>query len=199
MTAKRSLAVLGLGFAGAQAGHLLAYQLRFGAAAQQVQAAGAHAYFPALAKSAVGLASVAVIAAVCLIGVARVAAGRRLEPGSAPPFTRLLAVMYTVQLACFAVQETAEALAGGAHPMSAPLLLLWGTAGQLPVALAATLALRWLLGRVSPALAALRLPATPARQRVALTLALPAPASAIRPVLARVVIAEHPRRGPPSS
>src|SRR5690242_9024932 len=38
MTAKRSLAVLGLGFGGAQAGHLLAYQLRFGAAAQQVQA-----------------------------------------------------------------------------------------------------------------------------------------------------------------
>jgi hypothetical protein len=199
MTAKRSLAVLGLGLASAQAGHLLAYQLRFGAAAQQVQAAGAHSYFPGLAKTGIGLASVAVIAAMCLVGVARVAAGRRLEPGSAPPFTRLLAVMYTVQLACFGVQETVEALAGGGHPMSAPLLLLWGTAGQLPVALAATLALRWLLGRVSPALAALRLPATPAYERAGLTLVLPALAFATRPVLARVVIADHPRRGPPSS
>jgi len=199
MTAKRSLAVLGLGFGGAQAGHLLAYQLRFGVAAQQVQAAGAHAYFPALAKTGIGLASVAVIAAVCLIGFARVAAGRRLEPGSAPPFTRLLAVIYTVQLACFAVQETVEAFAGGAHPMSAPLLLLWGTVGQLPVALAATVALRWLLGRVSPALAALRLPATPAYEPAGLALAPPAPAFATRPVLARVVIADHPRRGPPSS
>jgi len=199
MTAKRSLAVLGLGFGGAQAGHLLAYQLRFGVAAQQVQAAGAHAYFPALAKTGIGLASVAVIAAVCLIGFARVAAGRRLEPGSAPPFTRLLAVIYTVQLACFAVQETVEAFAGGAHPMSAPLLLLWGTVGQLPVALAATVALRWLLGRVSPALAALRLPATPAYAPAGLTLALHAPAFATRPVLARAVIADHPRRGPPSS
>jgi hypothetical protein len=107
--------------------------------------------------------------------------------------------MYTVQLACFGVQETVEALAGGGHPMSAPLLLLWGTAGQLPVALAATLALRWLLGRVSPALAALRLPATPAYERAGLTLVLPALAFATRPVLARVVIAIHPRRGPPSS
>ena len=156
MEARRALAVLGVGVAGSQAGHLLAYQLRFGDAAQQLQAAGAHAYFPAVAKTAAGLVSLALLAAMLIVGAARVAGGRRIEPGSSPSFVRLLAVLFTLQLGCFAVQETAEALVGGGRVGSAPLLLLWGTAGQLPVALAATLALRWLGARVRPALAALR-------------------------------------------
>ena len=95
-----------------------------------------------------------------IVGAARVAGGRRIEPGSSPSFVRLLAVLFTLQLGCFAVQETAEALVGGGRVGSAPLLLLWGTAGQLPVALAATLALRWLGARVRPALAALRVRVT---------------------------------------
>lgn len=191
--------MLGLGFAGAQAGHLLAYELRFGAAAQQVQSAGIHAYFPALAKTGLGLASAALIAGVCMIAVARVARGRPMEPGSAPSFTRLLAVVYTVQLACFGVQETVEAVAGGAHPMSAPLLLLWGTAGQLPVALVVTVALRWLLARVAPALAALRMPLLPVTQRLAAAVAvLPRPAARPAFVVSPVPTAD-PWRGPPPS
>ena len=56
---KKALAIVGLGALGSQAGHLLAYQLRFGAAAQQVQSSGAHSYFPLLAKTALGVAAIA--------------------------------------------------------------------------------------------------------------------------------------------
>src|SRR5260370_1363799 len=56
MTGRRMvLAVLGLGLLGSQAGHLLAYQIRFGASAQQIQSPGAPAYFPLVAKAVVGV------------------------------------------------------------------------------------------------------------------------------------------------
>src|SRR2546421_155814 len=69
---RRALAsVLGVGIVGSQAGHVLAYGLRFGDTAQAIQSSGVHAYFPALAKTAVGAAALA----------ARRVASR---PGSAP-------------------------------------------------------------------------------------------------------------------
>ena len=59
---RRALApVLAVGILGSQAGHLLVFQLRFGAAAQQVQSSGAHAYFPALAKTMLGAAAAIVL------------------------------------------------------------------------------------------------------------------------------------------
>ena len=42
---------------GSQAGHLLVYELRFGSAAGQLQSTGAHFYFPAVAKTGLGIAS----------------------------------------------------------------------------------------------------------------------------------------------
>jgi hypothetical protein len=153
--------VLGAGVLGAQAGHLLAYELRFGAAAQQLESTGAHAYFPALAKTGLGLAAFAILAGVFVVAAARMVAGRRIEPGSAPAVVRLLALVYTIQLACFTGQETIEALLGGGPATSAAALLMWGAVGQLPVAVAGSLAIRWLLVRVGPALAELRLGPTP--------------------------------------
>jgi hypothetical protein len=191
------LAVLGLGFAGAEAGHFLAYELRFGSAAMQVQGSGAHVYFPALAKTGIGLAAIVFVAGLFIVGVARMAAGRRLDRAPAPSFVPLLAVVYTVQLAFFAFQETVEALLVGGHPLSAPLLLLWGTAGQLPVAIVVALALRWLLARVGPAISALRVASTEVYERfvAAPTTAWPL-ATDVVPVLD--VLAAAPRRGPPS-
>jgi hypothetical protein len=153
--------VLGAGVLGAQAGHLLVYELRFGAAAQRLESTGAHAYFPALAKTGLGLAALAILAGGLVVAAARIVAGRRIEPGSAPAVVRLLALVYTIQLACFAGQETIEALFGGGPPTSAPALLMWGAVGQLPVAVAGSLVIRWLLVRVGPALAELRLGPTP--------------------------------------
>jgi hypothetical protein len=197
VTARRALAVLGLGIAGAQAGHLVAYELRFGVAAPALQSSGAHAYFPALAKTGFGLAAIGLLASLLVVAAARIVAGRRLVEGTSPSFVRLLAVLYTIQLACFAGQETAEALLGGTHASSALLLILWGTAGQLPVAVAAALALRWLDLRLEPALAVLRIEAAPAGRCVPVAIAWRS--WRFSPGLAPVrVVACSYLRGPPS-
>jgi hypothetical protein len=196
VTAKRLAAVVVAGLAAAQAGHLAVYELRFGAAAQQVQSAGAHAYFPAVARTSLGLGALAVLGAMVILGAARLATGRRIEPGSAPSFWRLLSVLYTIQLACFAAQETAEALFGGGRAVSAPLLLLWGAAGQLPVAFVAAFAARWLLARLGPALQALR-PRLAALHEILIVTAAPPPCGA-EIALSVPVLETSFTRGPPS-
>jgi hypothetical protein len=190
---KRAAAILGVAIAGSQAGHLLAYELRFGAAAQTVQSTGAHAYFPLAVKTVFGAAALALVGSLLLVGFARVAVRGRVEKQSAPSLLRLASILYTVQLACFVVQETVE----GAP---ASQVLLWGLVGQMPVALAGAVALRWLLARVAPALASLPLGLEPALQ---LFVFAAAPALRPVPVLARAtraaVAAHATRRGPPRS
>jgi hypothetical protein len=149
VTARRTWpAVLGLAALGSQAGHLLAYQLRFGVAAQHVQSSGAHGYFPLVAKTSLGAVGAAVVAGLLLIGLARVLTGRpALRAIAGPSYVGLLAVLFTIQLACFVGQEVGEALLAGAPVDSAPHLVLWGTLGQLPVAALAAVALAWLARR----------------------------------------------------
>ena len=131
---RTALAVLGVGILGSQAGHLLAYELRFGSAAQHLQSSGAHAYFPLLAKTALGAVAAAFVGAIFLIGLARVLAGRsRMRTGSAHGYIEVLAALFTIQLACFITQEVGEALVAGTAVDSAAHLLLWGSLGQLPV------------------------------------------------------------------
>lgn len=174
------LLVLALALAGSQAGHLLVYQLRFGAAAQQVQSTGAHAYFPALVKTGLGLACALLVAGLFVVALARVASRRPLDRGAAPSLLRLVAVLYTIQLAVFAGQETAEAAVAGTQASSIAVLLLWGTLGQLPVALVGAAALRWLLVRFESAVAAL-----------GATLAVLTPRPRLALALAPVVIESH--------
>jgi len=191
-----ALLVLAAGVLGSQAGHLLAYELRFGGAAGQLQSTGAHAYFPAVAKTGLGLASLAVLAGLLVVGMARAVAGEPIGRALAPSFVRLLAAVYTLQLALFAVQETAEATLGGAQAGSAPLLLMWGAVGQLPVAIAASLAVRWLLVRVRPALAVLRL--APACRWIVRTLEFRSWPAAAGLAVSPQVFDHFDRRGPPS-
>jgi len=194
-----ALLVLGAGLLGSQAGHLLAYQLRFGAAAQQVQSSGAHAYFPALAKTGLGLAALTLIAALLITGAARLVVARPIAGAAAPSLVRLLAVIYTVQLAGFAAQETAEAALGAGSSGSAPLLLLVGAAGQLPVAVAASLAVRWLLTTVHPAVAVLRIRPTPAGRLVVAAFALRTWPLATAELRSIEIFDSSYVRGPPSS
>lgn len=190
-------AVLGVGIAGSQAGHLVAYSLRFGASAQQVQSAGAHAYFPSVARTVIGLVAIAGVAALLVIAAARVFS-KRAERDSAPPYVRLFAILFTIQLAAFAVQEIAESALTGAS-VSVPLILVWGTVGQMPVAAAAALGLRWLLATVRPALLQLVQLLEPAFQLVTERTAF-----VVFPVAAEMLPAAEPapptfnRRGPPS-
>ena len=149
--ARRVLGVAGMAVGGAQAGHLLAYQLRFGPAAIQVQSSGAHAYFPTLVKTALGVAMLVALAALVLVAAAALLARGRAQRVAAPSYLNLLAALFTLQLTCFAGQEVIEALAAGLAPAAPSDLLLWGMVGQLPVALVAATALRWLWTRVEAA------------------------------------------------
>jgi hypothetical protein len=156
MTMKRAWLAVGLAVLAAQAGHLLAYQVRFGAAAQQIQSSGAHVYFPGLVRASLGVAAALILFGVFVVGLARILSGRPIRPDSTPPFLRLFAALFTIQLAWFAGQEVVEALVAGAPVASVADLLLWGTLGQLPVALVAAAGLRWLLARFETAIAEIR-------------------------------------------
>ena len=192
-----ALLVMGAGALASQAGHLLAYSLRFGAAAPQLQSSGAHEYFPALAKTGLGLLAVAFVSGLLVVALARVIAGRP-DKESAPSYLRLLAVLYTLQLAVFAGQETVEAAIAGVPASSVAVLMLWGTVGQLPVAAVAALAVRWLLARVGPALTLVLSRLVPVVQPLVASLTpRPMPSLAYAAVGIENRALEHGRRGPP--
>ena len=199
---RTALAVLGVGILGSQAGHLLAYELRFGSAAQHLQSSGVHAYFPLLAKTALGAVAAAFVGAIFLIGLARVLAGRpRMRTGSAHGHIEVLAALFTIQLACFITQEVGEALVAGTAADSAAHLLLWGSLGQLPVAALAAVALGWLWTRFESAVDDLRAVlavAPPAHAPVAVAVAAwPVPDRGL--LLWQVAGGSLAKRGPPSS
>jgi hypothetical protein len=199
---RKALAIVGLGVLGSQAGHLLAYELRFGAAAQQVQSAGTHSYFPLLAKTALGIVAVGLLGALLVVGLARLLGGRQIETASRPSYIGLLARLFTIQLALFGIQEVVEATVAGVTAGSAADLLLWGTLGQLPIAAAAALALGWLSARVESAVGAIR----EAIGAAAVVTPLPAPVAILANaapdralLMSRVAGSSLAKRGPPSS
>ncbi len=198
---RTALAVLGVGILGSQAGHLLAFQVRFGSAAQHLQSTGAHAYFPLLAKTAFGAIAIVFLSGIFVIGLARALQGssrRRTRDG--PAYIELLATLFTIQLACFISQEVAESLAAGTPVDSAANLVLWGALGQLPVAAVAAAALAWLWTRFESAVDELRavLAVVQAPQAVVVAMPLgPAPDRAL--LLSQVAGGSLVKRGPPSS
>jgi hypothetical protein len=194
---RAGLLVFGVGVLASQAGHLLAYSIRFGAAATQVQSSGAHEYFPALARTGLGFLAIALVGGLLAVGLARLMAGR-LERDSAPSYLRLLAALYTLQLAVFAGQETIEAAAVGAPASSAAALMLWGTVGQLPVAAVAAVAMRWLLSNLRPALSRVFARLAPVVQPVIASVALrPIPLATNVAVAEEHLAFNFSRRGPP--
>jgi hypothetical protein len=199
---RQVLAVAGIGVLGSQAGHLLAFQLIFGSAAQHLQSTGSHAYFPLLAKTALGAIAAAVLLGMFVVGLSRVLTGRSgVARPSGIPFVQLVAALFTIQLACFIAQEVVESMVSGTGSASAPSLLLWGTLGQLPVAAVAAIGLRWLWTRFEAAveelravLTAVRAPRIPALITVQ---SWPAPNSAL--LRSQLVRSSPSKRGPPTS
>ena len=196
----RLLGLVGLGVFLAQAGHLLVYQLQFGSAAQAVQSQGAHAYFPAFAKTSLGLVGMCLLGGLLIIGIARLLPGRpAVVTSSGPSFASLLSVLFTIQLLCFIVQETIESTVAGGGPPSGLSLAMLGSAGQLPVAALAALALKWLAIRFEAALITLG-----AASSVALGVdpAFPVvflrPRLAYVPALAVICPTAYIKRGPPA-
>jgi hypothetical protein len=193
------VAVLGVGLLGSQAGHLVAYQVRFGAAAQQLQSSGAHAYFPSTVRAALGLSAGLALAAVFVIGLARVLGGRPVERGSAPAYLRLVAMLFTIQLTSFAMQEVGEGMVAGVGVASAAHLLLWGTLGQLPVALIAAAGLRWLLARFEDAVTQIRIALASTPRQIAPAAIVVSVQGDFTQLLKPVVGAALAKRAPPSS
>lgn len=193
--------LVGLGVLLSQIGHLLVYQLQFGWSAKGLQSSGAHSYFPAFAKTSLGLVAVALLASLLVIGAARIAAGGRGRNaiGGGPSYVSLLGALFTIQLAFFALQETGEAIAAGAAVATAPHLLLIGSAGQLPVAVLAALALKWLLVRFDSAVAELRVALRSVRMPVAPAAAAIPLSTHLDLVLISVPGASFTKRGPPFS
>jgi hypothetical protein len=191
------LAGLGLGLVASQAGHLLVYALVYGPVAAQVQSTGAHGYFPALVKTAFGLSAVFLLLALAAVGLARVLAGRRVPVAPAPGFGRLVPLLFCLQLAFFFVQESVE-MAAGAPATSAAALFLWGSLGQLPVAVLAALALRWVAVRVGPAVASLLRPMAGAIRLTPYVIAVGARPLAVEAALSfETQSLTLTRRGPP--
>lgn len=199
---RRAIAVMGLGLLGSQAGHLLAYQIRFGAAAQQIQSTGTHAYFPLVAKTALGFGAAALVGGLLVVGLARILSGRRTKSVSGPSLMSLLAILFSIQLAAFAVQEVGEAMIAGSTVISVADLLLWGALGQLPIAVIAALALRWLSVRVDASVGAIRdvvgaIELMPPAVTVVAMSVYGAPNRAL--LMSRVAGSSLARRGPPIS
>lgn len=129
-----------------QLGHMLAYLLHYGGAAWPRQAIGAHAYFPVVAKTSAAAVGLLVLGALAAAGTARLFQARRAAPdqrGPGIPLLRLLAVLLPMQLAIFTIQEAAELTLTGQLRGLGDVPLLWGLAGQLPVACLAALFLHW--------------------------------------------------------
>ena len=174
-------------------GHQLAYLLRYGSSAAQVQAAGSHAYFPRLASFTTISVALALAAALLVALGVRLTLGRR--SASTPGFGRIFLVVAAVQCVLFAIQETVEAAAIQATPDFLIIALL-AFCAQLPVAAVAA----WLVSRLYGVLAL-----APEAARVILALRLPQPARPLllQPRTVRVTGGtsrdprQHPRRGPP--
>jgi hypothetical protein len=196
---KTGAALVGFGVLLSQLGHLLVYQLEFGSGAQAVQSAGAHAYFPAFAKTALGTVAAALLGSLLVIGAARLVSGGRMRrTARGPSYLRLLGALFTIQLAFFALQETAESIVAGAAVATAPHLLLLGTVGQLPVAILAALALKWLLVRFEAAVLIIRTAISSARASMATPRIVLLPrALRLEPALIEACPAAYIKRGPP--
>lgn len=184
--------------AGSQVGHLLAYQLWLGPRAGALESHGAHTLFPVLVGAAAAGLGATLLTSLLVIGAARLLRGSGLRRSAGRPLLQTFALAFTIQLAVFLVQELVETWVAGVTPPSIAQILLWGIAGQLPVAGAAALALNWISSRIDGALAVLRSGLRrPALPRVDLLVLIPAPppGDALR-VSAQPALA---KRGPPSN
>jgi hypothetical protein len=140
--------MVGLGFPLSQVGHLIAYLARYGRSGLVLEATGVHAYFPELLRSAACLLGIAILATLLLLAGSRLAIGRWLggQLSAGEPLGPLVLVAAVVQMDLYTAQETVETLVSAQSYTFGTLALIlgWGLVGQLPVALAGAVAVRWL-------------------------------------------------------
>lgn len=154
----RRLALPLVALAASQVGHLIAYELWLGPRAAALESQGAHTLFPFVVGAAAASLGAVLVASLLVLGTARLLLGRGqgLRRTGGRPLLETFALLFTLQLAIFVMQELVETWALGATSPAVAQLLLWGILGQLPVAGAAALALRWVSTRIESALALLQ-------------------------------------------
>lgn len=184
-----------------QLGHILGYVFHYGPASWPRQGLGAHAYFPVVAKTSAGLVGLLVLATLAAIGLARLLRARRSAPGTLPrpaPLGELIAVLVPLQVAIFVAQETVELTLAGQLNGVGDVPILWGLAGQLPVACLAALFLHWGSIAVPSAMRRLSLWLEPIAAAPPLPALVAAPAAHALPLATSVERSMARRkRGPP--
>ncbi len=191
--------ILGSGAIASQAGHLLIYQIQYGAAASTVQSQGVHTYFPTLVKTGLGIGALAILGSLLLIGLARLVAMPSVGAAvRTPSYLPLLSSLFTIQLVLFVTQESVEAYLSGSIASATHLLLVAGL-GQLPIAAVAALAIKWLAARVEVAVSVLRQAVPLAAHTQGVATLVPSPwAPALRLAMADSCPAVYAKRGPPT-
>jgi hypothetical protein len=163
VTVRYALAAASLGVGLSQPGHLCAYLAQYGWQGFALSTQGVHAYFPVIVElSTAGLGGF-VLLVVLGLGLGRMAVGHALGRTREPllpagPVLRLFLIAGAVQMSIYLSQETIEnvldrSVLDGSLLVS---MLAWGAAGQLPLALLAALALRWLSLRLHVAVEVIR-------------------------------------------
>jgi hypothetical protein len=193
------MAVPLVGLVSAPLGHLLAYQVRYRPQALHQQSAGAHAYFLVLVGTVAAAIGGALLVSVLSLAAVRLLVGRHrgMHAGGGWSMWDLLPVLFVLQLAVFMAQETAEALASASAVEPIPELMLWGTLGQLPIALLAAIGLSRLTARLDAALRYVRAAAESFADRPTFAVRVWPAAVAWHPALDCARRA-HGDRGPPS-
>lgn len=184
-------------------GHVAAFAIRCRMCGAALGGTGIHAYLPNLLLMSGSLVAATLLAALLIVGAGRLLLGRRagLRPSGGVALRDLLLVMAAVQMDTYLLQETVETMASGqAVTLSLTAsTLLWGAAGQLPLALLGALAIRWLSMRLRATFASLRdswrsLAVRPPTPAAAPIVAAPEP---IGFALAQAARAALVKRGPP--
>lgn len=160
LTPRGAVAAALLGSLLSQPGHLAVFMLRYEGHGLALSTQGIHTYLAAVLPLTFAGLGVAALLALLVLGLGRLALGHALgrarRPG--PPLLLLFAVVAAVQMLIYAAQETAEMALDRSVLDAAALasMLVWGAAGQLPLALLAAMALRWLMVRLLVVATAIR-------------------------------------------
>lgn len=183
-----------------QLGHLLAYFLHYGPAAAAQQSSGVHAYFPSVLQAGATALGAALLAGLLVVALARFMVGIRNDrvPSGGVPVLPLLLVLLSVQLAVYCGQELLEFRLAGLAAPALGVILGWGLAGQLPVAVLAAFGLSWLTARIVRAVRRLRDPSPVSILPREAPSLLPDWRPTCAPALVRAAPIALRKRGPPN-
>lgn len=139
---------------------MLSYLARYGQQGLLAQTQGVHAYFPSILRLSLGIAGGALLITWLMIAGGRLLLGKSLglRATGRVPVVNFFLVLVSCQLVMYIVQEMAETVTAHA-PLTfsaVGLIAAWGVIAQVPIALAAAVALSWISVRLELVIAGMR-------------------------------------------